>query len=164
VIDGSKGLRAALAECWPAVAVQRCTVHKLRNLEVHAPKRLHEELRQDYRGIVYAEDERVARRAWLRFTSKWKRLCPAVVESLEEAGPELLTFYRFPESQWKSLRTTNIVERVIEEFRRRVKTQAVLPSQESALLLLYGLIASGQLKFRKLDGYQELDRVGAVAA
>jgi transposase-like protein len=87
-----------------------------------------------------------------------------VVESLEEAGTELLTFYRFPESQWKSLRTTNIVQHVIGEFRRRGKTQAVLPSEESALLLLYGLLASGQLKFRKLDGYQELDRVGAVAA
>ena len=164
VIDGSKGLRAALAECWPAVAVQRCTVHKLRNLEAHAPKRLHAELRQDYREIVYAEDERAARRAWLRFTVKWNKLCPAVVESLEEAGAELLTFYRFPESQWKGLRTTNIVERVIEEFRRRVKTQAVLPSPDSALLLLYGLVASGQLRFRKLDGYQELDQVGRVAA
>jgi putative transposase len=164
VIDGSKGLRAALAESWPAVAVQRCTVHKLRNLEAHAPKRLHDELRQGYREIVYAEDERAARRAWLRFTTKWRKLCPAVVESLEEAGTELLTFYRFPESQWKGLRTTNIIERVIEEFRRRVKTQAVLPSEDSALLLLYGLVASGQLKFRKLDGYQELDQVGAVAA
>ena len=164
VIDGSRGLRAALAECWPAVVVQRCTVHKLRNLEAHAPKRLHDELRQGYREIVYAEDERAARRAWLRFTTKWKKLCPAVVESLDEAGAELLTFYRFPESQWKGLRTTNIVERVIEEFRRRVKTQAVLPSQDSALLLLYGLVASGQLRFRKLDGYQELDQVGQVAA
>jgi transposase-like protein len=164
VIDGSRGLRAALAECWPKVVVQRCTVHKLRNLEAHAPKRLHDELRQGYREIVYAEDERAARRAWLRFTTKWKKLCPAVVESLDEAGAELLTFYRFPESQWKGLRTTNIVERVIEEFRRRVKTQAVLPSQDSALLLLYGLVASGQLRFRKLDGYQELDQVGQVAA
>jgi transposase-like protein len=164
VIDGSKGLRGAVSECWPKVAVQRCTVHKLRNLEAHAPKRLHDELRQDYREIVYAEDERAARRAWLRFTSKWKKRCPAVVESLDEAGDELLTFYRFPESQWKGLRTTNIVERVIEEFRRRVKTQAVLPSEDSALLLLYGLAASGQLRFRKLDGYQELDQVGQLAA
>jgi len=164
VIDGSRGLRAALAECWPKVDVQRCTVHKLRNLEAHAPKRLHDELRQGYREIVYAEDERAARRAWLRFTTKWKKLCPAVVESLEEAGAELLTFYRFPESQWKGLRTTNIVERVIEEFRRRVKTQAVLPSQDSALLLLYGLVASGQLRFRKLDGYQDLEQLGQVAA
>lgn len=164
VIDGSKGLRGAVTACWPKVAVQRCTVHKLRNLGAHAPKRLHDELRQDYREIVYAEDERAARRAWLKFTTKWKKLCPAVVESLEEAGEELLTFYRFPESQWKGLRTTNIVERVIEEFRRRVKTQAVLPSEDSALLLLYGLAASGQLRLRKLDGYQELDQVGQVAA
>ena len=164
VIDGSRGLRGAVTECWPEVAVQRCTVHKLRNLEAHAPKRLHDELRQDYREIVYAEDERAARRAWLRFTATWKKRCPAVVESLEEAGAELLTFYRFPESQWKGLRTTNIVERVIEEFRRRVKTQAVLPSEDSALLLLYGLAASGQLRFRKLDGYQQLDQLGQVAA
>ena len=164
VIDGSKGLRGAVSECWPQVAVQRCTVHKLRNLEAHAPKRLHDELRQDYREIVYAEDERAARRAWLRFTTQWKKRCPAVVESLEEAGAELLAFYGFPESQWKGLRTTNIVERVIGEFRRRVKTQAILPSEDSALLLLYGLAASGQLRFRKLDGYQELDQVGQVAA
>ena len=136
----------------------------MRNLEAHAPKRLYEELRQGYREIVYAEDERAARRAWLRFTAKWKKLCPAVAESLGEAGDELLTFYRFPESQWKSLRTTNIVERVIEEFRRRVKTQAVLPSEQSALLLLYGLVASGQLRFRRVDGYQELDQAVPAAA
>jgi transposase-like protein len=164
VIDGGKGLRGAVSECWPKVAVQRCTVHKLRNLESHAPKRVHDELREDYREIVYAEEERAARRAWLKFTTKWKKRCPAVVESLDEAGDELLTFYHFPESQWKGLRTTNIVERVNEEFRRRVKTQAVLPSEDSALLLLYGLAASGQLRFRKLDGYQELDRLSRVAA
>ena len=63
-----------------------------------------------------------------------------------------------------ALEMVEIVERVNEETRRRVKTQAVLPSEDSALLLLYGLAASGQLKFRKLDGYQELDRVARVAA
>ena len=164
VIDGGKGLRSAVNEYWPKVAVQRCTVHKLRNLEAHAPQRLHDELREDYREIVYAEDEQAARRAWLKFTTQWKKRCPAVAESLEEAGTELLTFYRFPPSQWKGLRTTNIVERVNEEFRRRVKTQAVLPSADSALLLLYGLAVSGQLRLRKLDGYQDLDQVGAAAA
>ena len=53
---------------------------------------------------------------------------------------------------------------MIEESRRRIKTQAVLPSEDSALLLLYGPAASGQLRFRKFDGYQELDQVGRVAA
>jgi hypothetical protein len=70
VIDGGKGLRGAVTACWPKVAVQRCTVHKLRNLEVHAPKRLHDELRQDYREIVYAKDERAVGRAWLKLTTK----------------------------------------------------------------------------------------------
>src|SRR3989454_6958186 len=104
VIDGSKGLRGAVSEGWPQAAVQRCTVHKLRNLEAHAPKRLHDELREDYREIVYAEDEKAARRAWLKFPTQWKKRCPAGVESLGEAGDGLLTFYRFPESQWKGLR------------------------------------------------------------
>jgi len=164
VLDGSKGLRAGCGQCWPEVPVQRCTVHKLRNLEAHCPKRLHEQLRQGYREIVYAENERAARRAWVRFTAQWKKLCPAVVVSLEEAGEELLTFYRFPESQWKALRTTNIVERVIEEFRRRVKTQAVLPSPESALVLLYGLLASGQLKMRRIGGHQDVTQAREKAA
>jgi transposase-like protein len=67
-----------------------------------------------------------------------------VVESLEQAGDELFTFLRFPASQWKALRTTNALERINEEFRRRTKTQASLPSQDSVLLLLFGLLRSGQ--------------------
>jgi len=62
-----------------------------------------------------------------RFTRKWQLRCPAVVESLTEAGDELFTFLRFPPSQWKALRTTNALERINEEFRRRTKTQASLP-------------------------------------
>jgi putative transposase len=58
-------------------------------------------------------------------------------------GPELLTFFSFPKAQWKTLRTTNSIERLNEEFRRRVKTQGALPTEDSALLLLFGLVATG---------------------
>ena len=58
-----------------------------------------------------------------RFTKKWRLRCPAVVESLDEAGDQLFTFLRFPPSQWKALRTTNALERINEECRRRTKTQ-----------------------------------------
>ena len=74
-----------------------------------------------------------------------------MVESLEEAGDELFTFLRFPPSQWKALRTTNALERINEEFRRRTKTQASLPGQDAVLLLLFGLLRSGQVKLRALD-------------
>jgi transposase-like protein len=156
IIDGSKGLRAAVERTWPQAALQRCTVHKLRNLLTAAPPRLHDELRSDYHAIIGAEEGAAARRAYAAFVKKWSKDCPGVVRSLDEAGEELLTFYRYPVSQWKGLRTTNAIERLYLEFRRRVKTQGSLPSEAAVLALLYGLLASGQIRFRKLDGWQEM--------
>ena len=156
IIDGSKGLRAAVERTWPQAAIQRCTVHKLRNLLTAAPKRLHDELRTDYFAIIGAEDGAAGGRAYTAFVKKWSKSCPGVVRSLDEAGAELLTFYRYPPSQWKGVRTTNAIERLYLEFRRRIKTQGSLPSEGAVLALLYGLLASGQIRFRKLDGWQDM--------
>lgn len=98
IIDGNKGLRAAVDKNWPGTAVQRCTVHKLRNLERYAPRHALEEVKTDYHRIVYAESLEQAKKAYRDFISKWKKLAPKVVVSLEEAGEELLTFYRFPKA------------------------------------------------------------------
>jgi len=132
MVDGSAGLAAALREQWPTLAVQRCTAHKLRNLEAKAPVRLREELAEDYRRMIYAESRTAVELARTRFTKKWRLRCPAVVECLDEAGDDLFTFLRFPKLQWKALRTTNALERINGEFRRRTKTQASLPGQEAA--------------------------------
>ena len=123
MIDGNPGLATALRAHWPGLAIQRCTAHKLRNLQSKAPARLREELTEDYRRMIYAETVTAVEQARARFTKKWRLRCPAVVESLAEAGDELFTFLRFPSSQWKALRTTNALERIHEEFRRRTKTQ-----------------------------------------
>jgi len=72
------------------------------------------------------------RKAFLR---KWRLRHRAVAESLEEAGDKLFAFTRLPPSQWKSARTTNAIERLHEEFKRRIKTQTVLPSTETAAVL-----------------------------
>jgi putative transposase len=93
------------------------------------------------------------RRAFLR---KWRLKCKAVADSLEEAGDRLFTFTRLPRSQWKSARTTNAIERLHEEFKRRIKTQTVLPSAETAAMLFWALLASGQITMRKVDGWQSL--------
>ena len=164
IIDGGKGLRAAVERTWPAAAIQRCTVHKLRNLLTHAPRRLHDELRDNYHAIVFAEDGAAARRAYLAFIKKWTKGCPGAVTSLAEAGAELLTFFRYPQSQWKSWRTTNSIERRHLEFRRRVKTQGSFPTADAALALLYGLVASGQIVFRKLEGWQDMTRTLTTSA
>ncbi len=156
IVDGSPGLRQAVATTWPAAAVQRCTVHKLRNLLRYAPKHAIEEVTTDYHRIVYAPSAAAARAAHRAFLAKWRPLAPKVAESLVEAGDELLTFLRFPETQWKALRTTNAIERLNAEFRRRVKTQGALPDSTAAEILLFGLLASGQIRMRRIDGWEQM--------
>jgi transposase-like protein len=83
---------------------------------------------------------------------------------VDEAGDELFTFTRFPVAPWRALRTTNAIERIDEEFRRRVKTQGSLPSQDAVMLLLFGLLRSGQIKLRALVGYHEMGKVAERSA
>jgi len=164
ITDGNPGLAAALERVWSGVPRQRCTVHKLRNLEGKAPQHAHAELREDYHRIVYAEDREAAERARAAFLRKWSKLSPAVAASLEEAGEELLTFYAFPPSQWLALRTTNAIERLQQEFRRRVKTQGALPSETAALHLMFGLFASGQIRLRRIKGFRDIEEEHKAAA
>jgi putative transposase len=156
VVDGAAGLDKAIAAVWAGVPVQRCTVHKHRNLLAHAPERLHEEITADYSDMIYAatREEIEARRT--AFIRKWRLKHRAVADSLEEAGERLFAFTRLPPSQWRSARTTNAIERLHEEFKRRIKTQTVLPSADTAAMLFWALLASGQINMRKVDGWQTL--------
>ena len=155
ITDGHAGLKKAL-EAWPTVRVQRCTAHKGRNLTDACPVHARPELRRDYHRLLYAKDSLAARAAYDAFLKKWTPLCPPVARSLEEAGLDLLTFYTFPKAMWKSLRTTNALENLNREFRRRTKTQASFSTEDAALTVLFGLVAVGQIVFRKIDGHQDL--------
>lgn len=156
VIDGNGGLENAVKATWPWIDVGRCTKHKLANLFTHAPKRRYKEIKADYHAIVYAKSEAQARAAYARFEQKWGKSCPGVVKSLREGGEELLTFYRYPKGMWKMLRTTNCIERLNEEFRRRVKTQGSLPNVEAGLKLLYGLFAGGLIRLRRVNAWKQM--------
>ena len=156
IVDGAPGLESAIAAVWDGVPVQRCTVHKHRNLLAHAPERLHEEITADYNDIIYAatrEEVETRRKAFIR---KWRLKYRAVADSLQEAGDRLFTFTRLPPSQWRSVRTTNAIERLHKEFKRRIKTQTVLPSADTAAMLFWALLASGQINMPKVDGRQTL--------
>jgi putative transposase len=109
---------------------------------------MREELGEDYRRMIYADNRQAVEQQRQRFAKKWKLQCPAVIESFSEAGDQLFTFLKFPRSQWKALRTTNVLERINGEFRRRTKTQSSLPNADAVLLLLFGILRSGQISFR----------------
>ena len=131
-------------------------MHKHRNLLAHVPERLHEEISADYTDMIYAETAKEIEARRKAFLRKWRLKCRAVADSLEEAGEALFAFTRLPSGQWKSARPTNAIERLHEGFKRRIKTQTVLPSAETAAMLFWALLASGQISMRKVDGWPSL--------
>jgi transposase-like protein len=155
VTDGHAGLTKAM-EAWPDAKVQRCTWHKWRNLETHCPRHARPELKRDYDAIIRARNGLAARKAYDHFLSKWRKLCPPVARSLEDAGERLLTFYEYPKAMWKGLRTTNSLENLNREFRRRTKTQGSFSTEEAGVTLLYGLVAFWQITLRRITGYKHV--------
>ena len=154
IVDGGAGLDKALAAQWPDMAVQRCTVHKHRNLIAHAPERLHEEVSADDNDMIYAatpKEIETKRKAFLR---KWRLKCKAVADRLEEAGDRLFTFIRFPPGQWKSFpdderhRTS---ARGIQAADQDANRAAQRRNRRHAVLGLAGLRADYHAKGRWLE-------------
>ena len=106
--------------------------------------------------MIYAETTQEIERRRKAFIRKWRLRHRPVADCLEEAGDRLFTFTRLPPSQWRSARTTNAIERLHEEFKRRIKTQTVLPSADTAAMMFWALLASGQITIRKVDDWQTL--------
>ena len=154
--DGSKGAAAALERSWSGIAHQRCLVHKLRNLTACVPRALRGAVVRDFQAITTATSPAAVHAALAHFRRTWGRKWSAVVVSLDEAGATLTTFTAFPVAQWKCLRTTNAIERIFTEFRRRTKTQGVLPTPEAVLTVLWGTLATGGIRLRKLHGYRTI--------
>jgi putative transposase len=143
IIDGNAGLRRAVGLVWPRAAIQRCCVHKLRNLERKAPKHALAGIRDDFRRIVYAANADTAGAAYAAFVfhcALGKR------KNVEQALPR-----RGHEPARR--------RRLHEECRRRVKTQGSLPSEHAALVLLFSLVASGQIRLRRIDGWRKIGTV-----
>jgi putative transposase len=156
IVDGAAGLDKAIAAVWADVPVQRCTVHKLRNLPAHAPELLHEEITADYQDTIYALTRRRSRRtARPSSANGGSSIAPSPIASRRPASVC---------SPSPACRRANGGARgrptpssaLHEEFKRRIKTQTVLPSADTAAMLFWALLASGQINMRKVDGWQTL--------
>ena len=88
---------------------------------------MHDELSEDYRDMIYGDTASEVETRRKAFVRKWRLKCRALADNLAEAGDKLFTFTRLSKSQWKSARTTNAIERLNEEFKRRIKTHVSHP-------------------------------------
>jgi putative transposase len=148
IMDGLTSLETVFREEFPQATTQRCQVHVARNVLAKVPRKLKAEVAADIRPIFYAPSRQQAMEAFGRFREKWQGVVPSAVGSLERSLEACLTFFNFPVEQWVSLRTTNLIERLHKEFRRRTRPMEILPGEAACYRLLAFISLKMELHWR----------------
>jgi len=153
IMDGLPGLEKVFAEEFPGAKVQRCQVHVARNVPAKVPQKFKEAVADGMRSIFYASSKEKAREFFAEFKAKWEGQLPSAVKCLEKSLDACLTFFNFPEEEWISLRTTNIIERLNKEFKRRTKPMEIVAGESSCYTLPAFIALKMELHWRcKLIG------------
>jgi len=149
ITDGGKAMLNALAAKFPGVQRQRCIKHKMENVLSYIPKKQREVVGEELRAIFYQQSREKAEQVAHAWCEKYKREYPTAVECLWRDYEACLTFYSFPPMHWKAIRTTNAIERLIEEVKRRShKMGAAFRNEGSCLLMFYAVVRG--VKFQRL--------------
>lgn len=148
IMDGLAGLERVFAEEFPAAKVQRCQVHVVRNVLAKVPKKQKQEVADEIRSIFYASSRKKAIGLYRYFVDKWENTLPSAVSCLDRSINSCLTFFDFPEEEWISLRTTNIIERLNKEFRRRTKPMEIVAGEAACYRLLAFISLRMELHWR----------------
>ena len=136
IMDGLPGLEKVFISEFPKAKVQRCQVHVSRNVLCKVPRKIKQEVADDIRSIFYA-GSRVKADSFLKhFKDKWEKDIPSAVKCLEASIDSTLRYLDFPEDEWISLRTTNPIERLNKEFKRRTKSMEIVAGESSCYNLL----------------------------
>jgi putative transposase len=138
VTDGHAGLTKALARLWSAVPHQRCWAHKLRNLE-NKLKASQRDCLEEAKLIYQAAHRTEAVQRFRIWKQRWQARAPKAVACLAADLEELLAFFDCPPAHWKRLRTTNVIERLFVEVRRRIRTMCAFTTRSSCERILYSV-------------------------
>lgn len=136
ISDEHAGLKAAVRHWLPEADCQRCTVHLQRNVMAKTPRRLQTRVVREVGEIFKASGKTEAIERLEEFTARWSKELPEAVECLTRGFKAATTFYEFPQEHWKRIHTTNSLERLHGEIKRRTKAVGAFPDRESALRLI----------------------------
>lgn len=140
VTDGGKGLHAALDMVYPRVRRQRCWVHKIRNVAKYVKKRYMEGCLRQAKGIYRAQSKRQAIKRYRKWAERWQDKAPKAVECIEKDIDELLNFFDMPKEHRVKVRTTNVIERLFREVRRRIRPMNCFANDSSCDRILFGIL------------------------
>jgi len=139
-VDGGKGLLAALPVAYPNIPIQRCWAHKMRNIIDKVRKKDRKSVKEGLVKIYSADDMVEARSLGRKWADRWQTIYPKAVKCLKNDLDELLTCFQFKDAHYrKSIRTTNAIERVFKEVRRRTRPMGVFSDRTSMERILYAV-------------------------
>ena len=147
-MDGLSGLEKVFKEEFTNAKVQRCQVHVARNVLAKVPKKLKKTIADEVRSIFYASSKSKAMEFFENFKSRWEKELPSAVKCLEASLDSCLTYLQFPQEEWICLRTTNVIERVNKEFKRRTKPMEIVAGERSCYTLLTFVCLKMELRWR----------------
>jgi putative transposase len=136
VMDGLTGLEIVFKEEFGNAQVQRCQVHVARNVLAKVPQKLKQAVADGMRSIFYASSKEKANEFFAEFKERWEKEVPSAVKCLENSLEACLTFFKFPPEEWQALRTTNIIERLNKEFKRRTNSMEIVAGENACYRLL----------------------------
>jgi putative transposase len=139
VSDDHEGLKAAIREVLPGAAWQRCYVHFLRNALDYVPRKVADDCLQELRWIYDRRDLAEVRRDIAQWLCKWQSKYPKLCDWAEDNIEETLTYYRLPLAHHKHMKSTNMLERLNQEIKRRTQVVRIFPNAESCLRLVRAL-------------------------
>jgi transposase-like protein len=157
VTDDHAGLRAAIAEVLPEAAWQRCYVHFLRNCLDHLPRKGDDDCLRELRWIYERRNLGEARNDLAAWITKWESRYARLVAWVEENIEETLTFYRLPPQHHKHLKSTNMLERLNEELKRRTHVVRIFPNAASCLRLVRALAVETHENWIEATRYLNMD-------
>jgi transposase-like protein len=157
VADDHDGLKAAIREVLPEAADQRCYVHFLRNALDYVPRKVDDDCLQELRWLYDRRDLAEARADLATWIGKWQAKYSRLVTWVEENIEETLTFYRLPRQHHKHLKSTNMLERLNEEIKRRTHVVRIFPNAESCLRLIRALCVETHENWLEAHRYLNMD-------
>lgn len=138
--DGSGGLVAAVETVWPYVPRQRCWVHKQRNMALYMKRKNKQECLGQAKSIYLASNQAEARGRFMDWRERWAAEEPKAVQCLEKDIEEMLSFLLLPKGDQVMMRTTNRIERVFREVRRRTRTISCFTNRRSVDRMVFAVL------------------------
>jgi transposase-like protein len=149
ITDGNAAMLNAIEVKFAQVRRQRCVVHKMKNVLGYIPQQQQDRIEPELKAIFYQDTRTAAEQALAAFCLKYEKIYGTAVECLRRDVEACLTFYDFPRSHWRTIRTTNVIERLFQEVKKRShKMNAAFRNEDSCLLMFYAVIRG--LTFKKV--------------